>query len=387
MTVFRSLLAFAVIINSVLVSSPGATAQSSTSPALRKEQIIQSSSFQITLQNMGQPLSNNVEQAFIHAVNRWESIIIGDLSDMPGFTLQAEECGNPTEIFVPDTDDLTILYNIGPIDGESNILGRAGPCMLRNSGSRLPHLGFMEFDSADLEKMESDGILQDVILHEMGHVLGFGVLWKGFAVDCLQKPSEDNQEDTYYSCVEGRKQFELVGGDGYYGGEKVPVANVGSQGSINSHWRESVFYNELMTPTIYRQGNPLSAVTIGSLADLGYVVDISAADVYRLPSSSFIQANASDLVDIIDDIIIFKSLFKTSVVGGGQRGEDEVDEGEGSDDEGEGGGDEGDEDRADEDGDAVERVEGEGSEDEDDDEDGDEVERVEGEIEEGDVER
>jgi hypothetical protein len=35
----------------------------------------------------------------------------------------------------------------------------------------------MSFDTADLDRMEADGCLQDVILHEMGHVLGFGTLW------------------------------------------------------------------------------------------------------------------------------------------------------------------------------------------------------------------
>jgi hypothetical protein len=36
----------------------------------------------------------------------------------------------------------------------------------------------MSFDSADLANMEADGTLNDVITHEMGHVLGIGTVWK-----------------------------------------------------------------------------------------------------------------------------------------------------------------------------------------------------------------
>ena len=36
----------------------------------------------------------------------------------------------------------------------------------------------MGFDSADLNMMQRDGTLKSVILHEMGHVLGIGTLWR-----------------------------------------------------------------------------------------------------------------------------------------------------------------------------------------------------------------
>lgn len=47
---------------------------------------------------------------------------------------------------------------------------------------------------------------------------------------------------------------------------------------------------ELMTGYI-DIGNPLSVVTVGSLQDMGYVVDPTAADVYSLPiAASYIGA-------------------------------------------------------------------------------------------------
>ncbi|MEY9156350.1 putative Zn-dependent protease [Bradyrhizobium japonicum] len=36
--------------------------------------------------------------------------------------------------------------------------------------------GDMQFDTADLSAMEADGTLNDVIMHEMGHVIGIGTI-------------------------------------------------------------------------------------------------------------------------------------------------------------------------------------------------------------------
>ena len=36
----------------------------------------------------------------------------------------------------------------------------------------------MQFDTADMAMMETGGMLQGVIMHEMGHVLGIGTLWQ-----------------------------------------------------------------------------------------------------------------------------------------------------------------------------------------------------------------
>jgi hypothetical protein len=51
-------------------------------------------------------------------------------------------------------------------------------------------------------------------------------------------------------------------------------------GSTCIHWDEVCFDNEIMTSVLDDGANPLSRVTIGSLEDLGYTVDYSAADSY-----------------------------------------------------------------------------------------------------------
>src|SRR5205814_4913622 len=67
----------------------------------------------------------------------------------------------------------------------------------------------------------------------------------------------------------------------------VPVENSGGSGTRDSHWRESVFGNELMTGWVGPgTALPLSRVTIASLADLGYQVNLNAADAYAPPANA-----------------------------------------------------------------------------------------------------
>jgi hypothetical protein len=64
----------------------------------------------------------------------------------------------------------------------------------------------------------------------------------------------------------------------------VPVEAGGGLGTALSHWRESVFDKEIMTGFLDSSGNVLSRLSIASMADLGYQVDITTADAYTLPS-------------------------------------------------------------------------------------------------------
>lgn len=64
----------------------------------------------------------------------------------------------------------------------------------------------------------------------------------------------------------------------------VPVENTGGVGTADSHWRETLFRNELMSGFIAGANNPISRVTVGSLKDLGYDVDLAAAEPYSLPN-------------------------------------------------------------------------------------------------------
>ena len=82
----------------------------------------------------------------------------------------------------------------------------------------------------------------------------------------------------------------------------MPVEDTGGPGTADGHWRESVLDNELLTGFIDSGSNPLSVVTVGSLEDIGYVVDLSAADSFTLnlslrAGSSATRALGNDIRD------------------------------------------------------------------------------------------
>jgi len=234
------------------------------------------------------PVTAAQKAAFEGARARWEAIVSSDLIAAQFNTNLYPACGNgPVNEIV---DDIVINVILGPIDGPGNILGQAGPCAFRST-STLPAYGVMVFDTVDLNDIEANNQLGDVILHEMGHVLGLGSIWTplgllhdqgGGAPDC----GTPSLTDPYFSGPLAIAAFDAAGGAGY-SGNKVPVETAGGSGTRCGHWRESVFATELMTGFISAPGtaNPLSAISLESLADMGYAVDASQADPYTLPCS------------------------------------------------------------------------------------------------------
>jgi hypothetical protein len=228
------------------------------------------------------PMGDIPESMWPHldsAVAQWERAITGDL---PSITI-------PTTFFGPDhcggfgsltngttTDDILIIVQIAPIDGVGRVLGRAGPCGIRTN-SRLPFIGFLLLDADDLLPNAGDRWVTHIIAHEIGHVLGFGTIWD--ELELITGAGTNNPRFTGTHAVE---EFQTLGGSG-----NVPVENTGGEATRDSHWRESVFAHELMTGFAAAPGTfqPLSRVSVASIRDLGYVVDMAAADDYSLASA------------------------------------------------------------------------------------------------------
>jgi Leishmanolysin/Bacterial Ig-like domain (group 2) len=228
-------------------------------------------------------MTSTQRAAFTDAAAHWGTLITGDVPDLT-VTIPAGICGTNSPALGMSVDDVLIFARIEPIDGVNGILGSAGPCLIRTAGA-LPIVGTMRFDVADVASLEASSQLRDVILHEMGHVLGIGVLWSRLGL--LQNPSTVGgpQLDTYFSGTNAVQGFNSIGGDTYTKGQKVPVENQGGGGTINAHWRESVLANELMTGFLNSGANPLSVVTVKSLQDLGYLVNPNLADPFQLTLS------------------------------------------------------------------------------------------------------
>ena len=240
--------------------------------------------------------------AFVRAAERWMTILVP--TELPDFRANRTlACGDDTrfERYVETIDDLMIVAAVGEIDGPGGTLARAGWCWAR-SGTLLPSYGRMEFDAADPEQLERFGGLEETILHEMGHVLGIGTIWARLGL--LRNPASGTEApDTHFTGRLAIEAFNEAGGTGYRGA-KVPVENTGGPGSRNGHWRETVLAAELMTPYVtVGETEPLSTITIQSLADLGYMVDPAGADPYRLPSADAARAMDPDrLIPYGDDI-------------------------------------------------------------------------------------
>ena len=152
--------------------------------------------------------------------------------------------------------------------------------------SWMPIASGVQLDQDDVGTM-SNAKLAALMLHEIGHTLGFGTNWDYL----LQNPSLVYGNaivptpDTHFSGINAIAAFNAAGGSSYTG-EKVPVENTLGI-SRDGHWRESVLDNELMTSRAAEAVSfPLSAITIQVLADMGYRVDVTQADAYTLPATS-----------------------------------------------------------------------------------------------------
>jgi hypothetical protein len=223
-------------------------------------------------------MTGSQQAAFTNAAARWATLVVNDLADL-SVSIASNSCG-ASPALNETIDDVLIFASINVIDGPSGILGSASPCFIRTAGG-LPLIGQMRFDIADVPALEASNSFGSVVLHEMGHVLGIGTLWP---TSMLQNPSTPGLPplDTFFNGVNAIAGFNAIGGNTYTGGQKVPVENLFSAGTINAHCRESVLQNELMTGFLNAGSNPLSVLTVRSLQDLGYVVNTAPADAFSL---------------------------------------------------------------------------------------------------------
>jgi Leishmanolysin len=226
------------------------------------------------------PPSAAVVGAFNRAAAAWEKIIVDSVGSVP-VRLAAAACDSSQPAINERVKDLLILVHVREISdtvpGQS-ILGESGPCLVRDPGN-IPVLGVMSLNSATLTSLAGSGLLDDVVKHELAHLLGFGTVW-----DLDQLLRDSTTDNPWFSGADAQAAFRTA--DPRYGDKVVPVEAGGGAGTTLSHWRESVMTNELMTGFIDNPGpNPLSAITIESMADLGYTVDVSQAEPWPTPGS------------------------------------------------------------------------------------------------------
>jgi hypothetical protein len=264
-------------------------------------------SFGITLFEVS-TVPASIRPHVLAAAERWEAVIVGDLGSgqIPRGFFSSTFCGgfghlvNGTSV-----DDIIVMVDISPIDGRGKILGQAGPCGLRDDD--LPFAGTLTLDSDDLEPVAGTQTLTDIVFHEIGHILGFGILWDGMVTG-------GGTSDPRYTGENAVGEYFALGRTG-----NVPLENQGGEGTADSHWRETVFNAEIMTgyteSTSVKQ--PLSRVTIAAMEDIGYQVSYGPADAYSLPGA--LQAPGPALEDRGHDVVL-KGPVRVLPLSGGSGG-------------------------------------------------------------------
>jgi hypothetical protein len=180
--------------------------------------------FNIVLSFSGTPTPGELA-AFQNAEATWESIITG--------------------YQITDIAHTDVLINaiLGPMDGLGGVLGSAGPTFAKLNAAQnavtstfvYADEGDMQFDSADTVGLIGAGLFDEVILHEMGHVLGIGTIWSSSDVGF------PGRQETY---VFNSGKYTGAAGLAAYNDEFglaatfVPVELGGGGGTANGHWNE-----------------------------------------------------------------------------------------------------------------------------------------------------
>eukprot|EP00924_Labyrinthula_sp_SR-Ha-C_P016505 snap_masked-scaffold_6-processed-gene-5.18-mRNA-1 protein AED:1.00 eAED:1.00 QI:0/0/0/0/1/1/2/0/417 len=294
-------------------------------------------------------------KAFLNAASKLSKAIAATENDYnatlrQNFTLE-EVCGltgqnNPVVLKQGEhMQDLVITALLVPLDGEKGTLGFAGPCII-NEDNGLTLAGVMLFDTADTALLEENKILEETVLHEMMHVLGYGVTWtprigadgelvsnytviqdKVFTYNDRGEIIVHPKNEPKYTGAEGIAEFEkLTGkeesfipiqGAKFEGKVAFNVSAGQGRGQLDGHIDKDTFQNALMTFSIdINTGpkSPLTAMSLAMLRDIGYTVDTSIADEYVLPPNpwnrvSNLRGSHIGVLDLSNDILRMKPVM------------------------------------------------------------------------------
>lgn len=236
--------------------------------------------YDIVVRFWGPTMTPEQQALFANAAARIRGSVTGEIVDALAVNTDLNSsCGITGQPILNETiDDVVIYASIQAIDGPGNVLASAGPCLSRGpSNLQMTAVGIMQFDSADLASLAGSGSFQDVITHEMLHVLGLGTLWTrhGLITGAGTSDPRFTGNLARQACVPAGAVVSCA--------NSVPVEGTGGSGTADAHWRESTFGSELMTG-FYNSGvNPLSAISIASLQDLSYGVNMADVDAYTVP--------------------------------------------------------------------------------------------------------
>jgi hypothetical protein len=263
---------------------------SQTSPGVAGKSNIQSL-FNIDIIYADNSLNDEQKTLVETAVGRWEQAVLSELPD------------------AGEIDDLQITVIGAGVDGPGGVLAFAGPRAFRapqpDGKPGLPITGEITIDLVDA--VASRGFV-DVVVHEIGHVMGIGTIWDQFLVN-------RGSPGVAYVGDNGVEEYGRLFGTS---ASSVPV-----QAQVEGHWDPIQLANELMNPfsaggfELPADADPLlrfSRLTIGALEDFGFAVNYAAADTYGpfnigplpedfKPDLGFVPFQITAFLETEDDIV------------------------------------------------------------------------------------
>lgn len=233
--------------------------------------------FDITIEFASGDVSDDYISAFEDAVERWEDIITGDLpyAFVEGYGYVDDIL---IEVAVEDIElsfegvSQTVLAISSVLDQRDGLSGE----------DPLPTYSRIVINAEEVGTLLN---LDEFVANTIGRALGFGALWEEFGIVRLI-----DGVPTYTGSNGLREMAEL--NDDLNG---VNALEDGANGGLAAeYWSEAVFDEELMTSRTENRrpdagpgnpgipDNPISALTIAAMEDLGYTVDYGEADFFRL---------------------------------------------------------------------------------------------------------
>lgn len=226
--------------------------------------------FDSTLSGLSQAARDAVNQA----ARFWEGVITGRSSITQSNTLNVTLDGQSLtyQDGTPDTSTLALSGPTLTVDGSNNLVITKGESTL---------------NLRDLSQFNSNpAYLQTIMTHELAHVFGFGTIWQPITFGRTDgtsftagKTYIDRSTSTYLAnTYAGWAYGDLLG-------TRTPTA-VPIEPQVFAHWDETRFGSELMTPYADAPGvlSPMSSLTLAALRDLGWSVNMGAAQPYSLPT-------------------------------------------------------------------------------------------------------
>lgn len=226
-------------------------------------------------------LNTAARQAVLDAAQYWEDVILYRSDITTTNRLAVDVKGVNLNLTNNSPDTITFAF--------------AQPKLVLEGGKVKITSGSSTINTRRLAELNANPTyLKGVMIHEFAHVLGFGGLWQ--PVDYTAPNGVVSKVgNNFVNLAAATYQANSYAGwvYGAWTGQTSPAAIPLDRLSM-SHWDEAVFDTEMMTPISEQLGvvTPVSALTFAALRDLGWQVNMGAAEAYTLPRD---RASGSDV--------------------------------------------------------------------------------------------